>query len=137
MRYKIIFTCFCIIYLSFSSIQAKEIDKTPNSYEVFNLGLAKCEKVVNTFDKVESVEIGLKLWLGGYFTAMNSLSTEHSGITAGKDINEITEAVINKCKLRPMLRIADVTSGIMPEFSRQKSKEPEKTKGSVNLISLP
>lgn len=106
-----------LFYLTSFIVGAEENNKNSQSYEAFNLGLAKCEKVVSNFGVVESVEIGLKLWLGGYFTAMNSISKNDNGVTAGKDITEITQAVIDECKSRPTSVIVDVTSDVMLKFN--------------------
>jgi hypothetical protein len=79
---KIFIILFFLIPLVVSGTALTSSDDEQMKFKGFNLALTKCERIVNA-KQSESMSVALKLWLGGYFTALNSLLDGKRDVTGG------------------------------------------------------
>jgi hypothetical protein len=68
------------------------------SYRAFNLAHTQCNKITKNSIKKESISVALKLWLGGYFSAMNSLSSPNIDLLNGASLDQVILELVHICE---------------------------------------
>jgi hypothetical protein len=121
-----------VILLLFSSSHgySEAIEsKLSDSFSVHGMGQTTCIEVNENSDK-KGFLTALKVWLGGYYTAVNAILASHSFEIDDKDLLESTIYIQTMCKEQndPQLWVAQVTN--MFWRTKFKSFESEQTKNN-------